>query len=43
VTLADVALVAYTRMAPDGGFNLDAYPAVLAWIARVEATLNIRD
>ncbi len=43
VTLADVALVAYTRMAPEGGLNLDAYPAVLAWIARVEAALNIRD
>ncbi len=43
VTLADLALVAYTRMAPDGGLNLDAYPAVLAWIARVEAALNIRD
>lgn len=43
VTLSDIALVAYTRMAPDGGLNLDGYPAVLAWIARVEAALNIRD
>ncbi|QUD88747.1 glutathione S-transferase family protein [Phenylobacterium montanum] len=43
VSLADVALVAYTRMAGDGGFDLGAYPAVRAWIGRVEAALRIRD
>ena len=43
VSLADVALVAYTRLAHEGGFSLDAYPAVKAWVARVEAALNIRD
>ena len=42
VTLADVALVAYTRVAHEGGFSLDLYPAVKAWVARVEAALNIR-
>jgi len=42
-TLADVALVAYTRVAHEGGFSLDAYPAVKAWVARVEQALNIRD
>ena len=42
VTLADVALVAYTRVAHEGGFDLDLYPAVKAWVARVEAALNIR-
>ncbi|MDR3506821.1 MAG: glutathione S-transferase family protein [Caulobacteraceae bacterium] len=42
-SLADVALAAYTRMAGDGGFDLSAYPAVAAWITRVEAALNIRD
>lgn len=36
-TLADVALYAYTHVAPDGGFALDAYPAIRAWIRRVEA------
>lgn len=41
VSLADVALVAYTRMAPDGGFDLSAYPRLVAWIARVEAALRI--
>ena len=42
VSLADVALVAYTRMAGDGGFDLGGYPKVTAWIARVEQALNIR-
>ena len=41
VTLADVALVAYTRLAHEGGFDLDAYPAVRAWVARVEQALKI--
>jgi glutathione S-transferase len=43
VSLADVALVAYTRMAPDGGFDLARYPRVVAWIARVEQALGIKD
>ena len=42
VTLADVALVAYTRLAHEGGFSLERYPAVKAWVARVEQALNIR-
>jgi glutathione S-transferase len=41
LTLADVALVAYTRLAPEGGFNLSDYPAVCAWIRRVEVELDI--
>ena len=40
-SLADIALVAYTRMARDGGFDLAAYPAVQAWIASVEGELGI--
>jgi glutathione S-transferase len=43
LTLADIALVAYTRMAADGGFALPDYPAVEAWVARVEAALPIRE
>ena len=43
LTLADVALVAYTRVAHEGGFDLAAYPAVKAWVARVEAALGIED
>ena len=41
VSLADVALVAYTRVAHEGGFCLDLYPAVKAWVGRVEQALNI--
>ncbi|WP_156767854.1 glutathione S-transferase family protein [Candidatus Viadribacter manganicus] len=40
-TLADVALVAYTRKAHLGGFELKDYPAVRRWVARVEELLGI--
>ena len=40
-TLADLALAAYTRVAHEGGFDLSSYPAVRAWIARVEAAFGI--
>jgi glutathione S-transferase len=43
ISLADVALVAYTRVAHEGGFDLAAYPRVRAWIGRVERALNLRD
>ena len=33
--LADIALYAYTHVAGEGGFNLDNYPHVNAWLARV--------
>lgn len=41
LSLADVALVAYTRLAHEGGFDLAAYPAVKAWVGRVEEALNL--
>jgi glutathione S-transferase len=41
LTLADVALVAYTRVAHEGGFDLSEFPAVHAWVARVERTLGL--
>jgi glutathione S-transferase len=34
-TLADICLYAYTHVAEEGGFELVAYPAVQAWLARV--------
>lgn len=40
-TLADLALVAYTRVAHEGDFDLGAYPAVRAWVARVEGAFGI--
>jgi glutathione S-transferase len=33
--LADIALYAYTHVAGEGDFNLDNYPQVNAWMARV--------
>ena len=42
-SLADVALVAYTRTAHEGGFDLALYPKVKAWVGRVERALNITD
>lgn len=41
LTLADIAVVAYTRVAGDGGFDLSDYPKVRAWIARVERDLDL--
>ena len=37
VSLADIALYAYTHVCEAGGFRLQDYPAVCAWLARVEA------
>jgi glutathione S-transferase len=36
-TLADIACYSYVAHAPEGGVSLAPYPAVRAWIARVEA------
>ena len=36
-TMGDIALYAYTHVAPEGGFDLEPYPAINAWLARVEA------
>jgi glutathione S-transferase len=36
-TLADIALYAYTHVAPEGGFDLEPYIAVRAWLERVAA------
>jgi len=37
LTLADIALYAYTHVCEDGGFDLGVYPNVQAWLARVAA------
>mgnify|MGYP003136935321 FL=1 len=41
MTLADIALVAYTRVAHEGGFDLSEFPSVERWVSRTEAALNI--
>ena len=35
--LADIALYGYTHVAGEGGFDLDGFPHVNAWLARVAA------
>jgi glutathione S-transferase len=37
MTLADIALCAYTHVAPEGGFDLSGYPAIGSWLERVVA------
>jgi glutathione S-transferase len=34
-TVADIALYAYTHVAPEGGFDLGPYPSIRAWLTRV--------
>lgn len=36
-SIADIALYAYTHCASDGGFDLESYSAIQAWLHRVEA------
>jgi glutathione S-transferase len=36
-TIADIALYAYTHVAPEGGFDLADYPEINAWLERVAA------
>lgn len=36
-SIADIALYAYTHVAPEGGFDLTPYVHVRAWLARVAA------
>lgn len=36
-TIADIALFAYTHVADEGGFDLTTFPAIRAWIQRVQA------
>ena len=35
MTIADISLYAYTHVAHEGGFDLEGYPAILSWLARV--------
>jgi len=36
-SIADIALYAYTHVADEGGFDLERFPAVRAWLGRVRA------
>lgn len=35
LTIADIALFAYTHVADEGGFDLDGFPMIRAWLDRV--------
>jgi glutathione S-transferase len=41
LSLADVALLAYTRLAHEGGFGLDDYPATRRWIEQASQALGL--
>jgi glutathione S-transferase len=41
LTCADISLLAYTRMAHEGGFDLTSFPAVAAWVKRADAELGL--
>ena len=41
LSIADLALYAYTHVAGDGEFDLAAYPGIRAWLARVAAEPGI--
>jgi glutathione S-transferase len=36
-SIADIALYAYTHVAGEGGFDLEGFPAIRAWLERVAA------
>ncbi|UTW53929.1 glutathione S-transferase family protein [Kordiimonas sp. SCSIO 12610] len=40
ITLADIALYAYTQFSADGGFDLMAKPRIKLWLRRVRKELN---
>jgi len=40
-TAADLSLLAYTRLAHEGGFDLGEFPAVRGWVRRAERELDL--
>ncbi|MGB8603604.1 glutathione S-transferase family protein [Bradyrhizobium sp.] len=41
ISLADISLLAYTRLAHEGGFHLGGYGAVRRWIGETERSLGL--
>ena len=41
LTLADLTLLAYSRLAGEGGFDMKLYPSVRAWMGRVADELGV--
>jgi glutathione S-transferase len=42
LTVADIALLAYTRLAGEGGFDLSTRRNVMNWISRCEQALGLQ-
>lgn len=40
LTIADIAVYPYIALAPEGHIDLSPYPAILAWLARIQALPN---
>jgi glutathione S-transferase len=40
LTIADIALYAYTHVAHEGGFDLSTYPSIGAWLQRIEQSAH---
>jgi glutathione S-transferase len=36
-TVADISCYPYVSVSPEGGFKLENYPGVMAWVKRFEA------
>ena len=41
ISLADISLLAYTRVAHEGGFHLDGHAALRRWITEAERSLGL--
>jgi glutathione S-transferase len=41
ISLADISLVAYTRLSHEGGFHLDGYASLRRWIGETERSLGL--
>lgn len=42
LSLADIALVAYTRFSHEAGLELAQWPLVRAWVSRIERDLGLK-
>lgn len=43
LTIADIALYAYTHVADEGGFSLDEFPAIRTWIKNIEQVPSFKN
>ena len=41
ITIADIAVYPYIALAPEGKIDLSPYPAVIAWLSRIQAVAGL--